>query len=130
MEPALGTEGQTTQHIVFKEFCQDRATIRRLGVTPEEMEALSRASLLGALSSKEDVLFMLKQLREKPAVAEKKALMMPDTRELAEKLRHSALKNLKKRDAQIARQNSLVRRFLRSILGQHSVIPPDDSYSY
>jgi DNA-directed RNA polymerase specialized sigma subunit len=77
---------------------------------------------------------MLKQLREKPAVAEKRALTMPNTREMAENLRHSALKNLKKRDRLIARRNSLVRRFVRAILGQQSVISPedltDDLYGY
>ena len=127
MEPDVG---QTTQQSVFKDFCNDHKSIRSLGVTPQEMEALSRASLLGALSSKEDVLFMLDQLREKPAVAEKSALAMTNTREMAENLRRTALKNLKKRDALIARRNSPVRRFFRAILGQHSLISPDDLPSY
>jgi hypothetical protein len=128
MAPDVRIEGQTTQHDVFNEFRRDRKSIRSLGVTPQEMEALSRASLLGTLSSKEDLLFMLQQLRENPA-AEQGALTMPNTRELAENLRHSALSNLKKRDALIAKRNSPVRRFIRTILGQPSVISPDDSYS-
>ena len=130
MEPDVRIEGQATQQDVFKEFCKDRKSIRSLGVTPQEMEALSRASLLGALSSKEDVLFMLNQLREKPAVAEKSALTIANAREMAENLRRTALKNLKKRDALIARHNSPVRRFIRGILGQHSLISPDDIPSY
>lgn len=130
MAPDVRIEGQATQQDVFKEFCKDQKSIRSLGVTPQEMEALSRASLLGALSSKEDVLFMLNQLREKPAVAEKSALATPTTREMAENLRRTALKNLKKHDALIARRNSPVRRFFRAILGQHSLISPDDLPSY
>jgi hypothetical protein len=130
MAPDVRIEGQTAQQDVFKEFCRDRKSIRSLGVTPQEMEALSRASLLGTLSSKEDLLFMLKQLRENPVVAEKNALTMPNTRELAENLRHSALSNLKKRDALIAKRNSPVRRFIRTILGQPSVVSPDDIHSY
>lgn len=126
MEPDVRIEGQPTQQAVFEEFCKDQKSIRSLGVTPQEMEALSRASLLGALSSKEDVLFMLNQLREKPAVAGKKAPSMTNTLEMTENLRHTALKNLKRRDALIARHNSPVRRFFRAILGQHSLISPED----
>jgi hypothetical protein len=130
MQPGVRIEGQTTQQDVFKEFCRDQKSISSLGVTPQEIEALSQASLLGALSSREDVLFMLNQLREKPAVTEKKALAVTNTREMAENLRRTALKNLKKRDALIARRNSPLRRFFRAILGQHSLTSPDDLPGY
>ena len=49
----------------FEEFCRDRESVEALGVTAYELMALSRASLLGELASKDDVLFMLNQIRGK-----------------------------------------------------------------
>ncbi|MGA6969990.1 MAG: hypothetical protein WBY93_00050 [Candidatus Binatus sp.] len=49
----------------FEEFCQDRKSVEALRVTAYELMALSRASLLGELTSKDDVLFMLNQIRGK-----------------------------------------------------------------
>lgn len=123
---------QATQNSVFKEFSEDRATIRSLGVTPQEMDALSRASLLGALSCKEDVLFILEQLREKaqPGTAEKLELSLPNARERTESLRNSALTNLRRHDALIAKRNNPIRRFFRTLLRQRDLIAFDDSSSY
>ena len=47
----------------------DHEAIERLQVTPEELQALSDASLLGSLTCKQDALFMLRQVRSamKPA---------------------------------------------------------------
>jgi hypothetical protein len=53
------------QNKFFEEFCQDRKTVEALRVTAYELMALSRASLLGELASKDDVLFMLNQMRGK-----------------------------------------------------------------
>jgi hypothetical protein len=57
-------EGQSTQPRVFEEFYGDFESIESLGVTNQELQALSRASLLGLPNSKEDVIFILGQIRE------------------------------------------------------------------
>ena len=57
-------EDQAAKSRVFEEFCADAEGIEGLGVTPQELQALSRASLLGILDSKEDVMFILRQIRE------------------------------------------------------------------
>lgn len=122
------TEAEPTQSSVFKEFCEDRGTIRMLGVTPQELEALSRASLLGTMSCKEDVLFMLQQIREKaaPESPEKVEVSMRDTRKMTERLRRAALTNMRKQDAREAIRNNPVMRRLRKILGQEDHLAPDD----
>ena len=57
-------EGQSTQGSAFEEFYGDFESIESLGVTNQELQALSRASLLGIPNSKEDVIFILRQIRE------------------------------------------------------------------
>ncbi|HLX06002.1 MAG TPA: hypothetical protein VKR28_10730 [Candidatus Binatus sp.] len=57
-------EDQAAKGSVFEEFCADAESIESLGVTAQELQALSRASLLGILESKEDVTFVLRQIRE------------------------------------------------------------------
>ncbi|MGO8801682.1 hypothetical protein [Candidatus Binatus sp.] len=42
----------------------DRHLIERLKITPEELEALSKCSLFGTLTCKQDMLFILRQIRE------------------------------------------------------------------
>ncbi|MFZ1888682.1 MAG: hypothetical protein WAU33_11665 [Candidatus Binataceae bacterium] len=56
--------GQHQQHRVFEEFASDHELHERLKVTPQELETLSGSSLFGALSSKTDLLFILRQIRE------------------------------------------------------------------
>jgi hypothetical protein len=128
----IRSEAQSTQNSAFKEFCEDRASIRGLGVTTRELEALSRASLLGALSCKEDVLFMLQQIREKasPESPGKIDLSMPDTRKMTERLRRAALTNMKKRDPRDAIRNSAFWRLIRKMLGQDDLLTANDSTGY
>ncbi len=61
------SEYQSEDHLahdkIFEEFCADRDSIAALRVTAEEFRELSRASLLGTLTSKDDLLFMLRQIR-------------------------------------------------------------------
>lgn len=57
-------EGQSTQGSAFEEFYGDFESIESLGVTNQELQALSRASLLGIPNSREDVIFILRQIRE------------------------------------------------------------------
>ena len=42
----------------------DRHLIERLKITPEELEALSKCSMFGTLTCKQDMLFILRQIRE------------------------------------------------------------------
>jgi hypothetical protein len=117
-----GSRTQAQPTSVFKEFCRDRESIRSLGVTTEELEALSRSSLLGALTCKEDVLFILRHLREKVHPT-KMEVSIADTHKMAEGLRHAALTKLNERDALIARRNNSAVGRIRLIIRQaHSVV--------
>jgi hypothetical protein len=49
---------------IVEDLRRDRELIARLGVTPEEIETLSSVSMLGKLTSKQDALFILRQIRE------------------------------------------------------------------
>jgi hypothetical protein len=127
MDSDTRSEAHSSQNSAFKEFCEDRESIRSLGVTTPELEALSRASLLGTLSSKEDVLFMLRQIREKEKPARVESSMPDAVQDITEKLRRNALTNMKKRDARDARRNSPLWRRVRKMLGQDGPLPADDS---
>ena len=125
----IRTEAQATETNAFKEFCQDRVSLNSLGVTTQELEALSRASLLGTLSCKDDVLFMLKQIREKEKPAAFASAMPDAVLDMTEKLRRAALTNMKKRDARAARSNNALWRRVKKMLGQDDTLPADGSPS-
>jgi hypothetical protein len=57
--PGMTPAGRET----FDQFLQDRDLLERLRVTEEELEALSHCAFLGAVSSKQDFLFVLRQVR-------------------------------------------------------------------
>src|SRR5258708_21999362 len=96
-------EAQSLDDKIFEEFCADRETIAALGVTAEEFRDLSRASLLGTLTCKEDVLFMLRQIREamKPKPARANERPIPDISEVTETMRLAALAKLNESDLNI-----------------------------
>jgi hypothetical protein len=48
---------------VWEEFCDDHELLERLEVTPQELTALKNCVLLGTLTCKEDMLFILRQIR-------------------------------------------------------------------
>lgn len=106
------TDGQLAYDKVFEEFCADSEAIAALGVTPVELRELSRSSLLGTLTSKDDLLFMLRQIRAamnpSPPPSEQS---MPDVNQMAEKMRLAALAKLDELDLKAA-----IRR--RSALGR------------
>jgi hypothetical protein len=52
------------ERTVLEQLRNDRELIDRLKITPQELEALSRCALLGTMSSKHDMLFILRQIRE------------------------------------------------------------------
>ncbi|MGH7925747.1 MAG: hypothetical protein ACREQH_14280 [Candidatus Binatus sp.] len=93
------TNDELARNKIFEEFCQDQASIEALHVTPKEMEALSRASLLGTLSSKRDIEFVLSQLRKpwiRSAEAEASVANVAKADNMTETIRQAALANLQK----------------------------------
>jgi hypothetical protein len=49
---------------VLEQIRDDRELVARLKITPQELQALSKCSLLGTLTCKEDMLFIVRQIRE------------------------------------------------------------------
>ena len=49
---------------LWDQFCHDHELIERLKITPDEIAALGKCSLLGTLTCKQDLLFILRQIRE------------------------------------------------------------------
>lgn len=49
---------------ILDEIRNDHELIRRLRITPQELEALSKCALFGTLTCKQDMLFILRQIRE------------------------------------------------------------------
>jgi hypothetical protein len=47
----------------WEEFANDENLIRAYRVTPRELESLKHVSMLGGVSCKEDILFLLKTIR-------------------------------------------------------------------
>jgi hypothetical protein len=52
------------ERAILDEIRNDRELIKRLSITPQELEALSKCALLGTLTCKQDMLFILRQIRE------------------------------------------------------------------
>jgi hypothetical protein len=49
---------------LWDELCHDHELIERLKITPDEIDALRNCALLGTLTCKQDLLFILRQIRE------------------------------------------------------------------
>ena len=107
------TDDRSDSDGIFAEFCADRETNAALGVTAEEFQELSRASLLGTLTSKDDLLFMLRQIRAamNPATALSNEPPLPDINYLAETMRLKALAKLDELDLKAERRR-------RSVVGR------------
>ena len=138
-------EGQSTQGRIFEEFCADLETTESLGVTDQELEALSRASLLGIPNSKEDAMFILRQIRESMKSFETQASdrlgsthtsagkvddPAPDIGKVTETIRRAALAKLDDLDLKAAirsrsavgRLESACGRVTTMLSGVHSLI--------
>ena len=103
------TDGQLAHDKIFEEFCADRESVAALGVTAEEFRELSRASLLGTLTSKDDLLFMLRQIRA--AMNPSPPQSIPVTNQMAETMRLAALAKLDELDLKAAiRRRSAIGR--------------------
>ena len=111
------TEGLTRNRI-FEEFSADRETIATLGVTDVELRELSSASLLGTLTSQDDLMFLLRQIRSamNPAAAASaplESIHLPgrqideptrDFGKITETIRSAALAKLDELDLKAARR--------------------------
>ena len=97
---------------IVEDFRSDHELIARLGVTPEEIETLSSVSMLGKLTSKQDALLILRQIREArgPFVSPSRPETMlvpyqkieppiPDIGVMAEWIRSSAMAKLRELDS-------------------------------
>jgi hypothetical protein len=62
---------------ILDEIRNDHDLIRRLKITPQELEALSKCALLGTLSCKQDMLFILRQIREATSPSIDHASLLP-----------------------------------------------------
>ncbi len=63
--PVYKIEATSSEQELFIEgFCSDHKLIERLRITPEELQVLNSISLLGSFTCNQDVLFMLRQIRE------------------------------------------------------------------
>lgn len=73
-----GFEVQSGDYGIVQGFCRNHGVVERFRVTPEELKALSNASLLGPLICEQDVKFVLRQIREASKPAEPQATVAPD----------------------------------------------------
>jgi hypothetical protein len=74
-----GFEVQSDEYGTIQGFCRIHGVVERFRVTPEELKALSNASLLGPLICEQDVKFMLRQIREASKPAEPQATVTAET---------------------------------------------------
>jgi hypothetical protein len=65
------------ERAILDEIRNDRELIHRLSITPQELEALSKCALLGTLTCKQDMLFILRQIREATSPTIDHAALVP-----------------------------------------------------
>ncbi len=125
--PADPIEAQPTPDEIIEEFCGDDEALDRLQVTSRELHALSNVSLLGSLTCRQDVLFVLRQIRkaknpkELEATVAPEPLSVPDEKiepsipyisEMSERIRREALAKVAESYSQWdARYRGTARRF-------------------
>ncbi len=124
-------EAQSGQYGIIEAFCRDHGTIERLHVSREELQALADTSLLGTLTCKQDVLFILRQtraarsaskmqatVRSEPVVESGKDIELSDFRWWAEHIRRESAARLDESysSTDIDRLNPLNRPFVLSLV--------------
>jgi hypothetical protein len=72
------------EQAILDEIRNDRELIHRLSITPQELEALSKCALLGTLTCKQDMLFILRQIREATSLTIDHATLFPQPHQLEE----------------------------------------------
>ena len=71
-------EVQSGEYGTVQGFCRSHGVVERFQLTPEELKALSNASLFGSWTCEQDVKFMLRQIREATKPAESQATDAPE----------------------------------------------------
>src|ERR1700732_349558 len=79
------------ERAILDEIRNDRDLISRLSITPQELEALSKCALLGTLTCKQDMLFILRQIREATSSTIDHTALFPKPPEVKELSEDSAL---------------------------------------
>ena len=113
------SDGELAENPIFAEFCRDRESIAALKVTEKELQALSRASLLGTLTSTDDIKFVLRQLRKSWIVGE--GVVQPPVSEscgVTETIRRAAFAKLTEMDSLHARRSRRISYRMRMVLGR------------
>jgi hypothetical protein len=64
VQPHLAASASREKRDVWDQFCNDHELIDRLRISPHELDSLSKCALLGTLTCKQDLLFILRQIRE------------------------------------------------------------------
>jgi hypothetical protein len=65
------------ERVILDQIRNDHDLISRLSITPQELEALSKCALLGTLTCKQDMLFILRQIREATSSTVDHAILYP-----------------------------------------------------
>jgi hypothetical protein len=73
-----GFEVQSGEYGIVQGFCPNHGVVERFRVTPQELKALSNASLFGSWTCEQDVKFMLRQIREAVEPAEPQGSVTPE----------------------------------------------------
>jgi hypothetical protein len=63
-EQQLATTASREKRDIWDQFRHDHELIERLKITPHELDSLGKCALLGTLNCKQDLLFILRQIRE------------------------------------------------------------------
>ena len=72
------------ERAILDQIRNDHELIKRLSITPQELEALSKCALLGTLTCKQDMLFILRQIREATSAGADQTAVFPQPPQLDE----------------------------------------------
>ena len=79
------------ERVILDEIRNDSDLIARLRISPKELEALSKCALLGTLTCKQDMLFILRQIRETTSPVTERAIVFPQPAAVVDELQEDAL---------------------------------------
>src|SRR5208337_4093895 len=113
-----------TERAILDEIRNDRELIARLRVTPQELEALSKCALLGTLTCKQDMLFILRQIREATSPDIDHATISP-----SRPCPRSRTKRILSRISAVCRHARLPRSFPSQVRSTVSFVPAGPSSS-
>src|SRR5271168_452665 len=80
---------------ILDEIRNDHELIGRLKITPQELEALSKCALLGTLTCKQDMLFILRQIRESGDPEEATKILHPQPEREEDPVPHLARRTIR-----------------------------------